>query len=309
MSINRDKADFQPSMVRNKNMLINGSMLWNQRGFSGTPQAGGEYTLDRWFVANADNVSQGENTPFVSDMTVNTGTHSMSINKSADQDTQISQYMPLTTSGRVMDQLNGRTFTLSFWVWGSGITQVQNVFLVRSNSTGPLIRSDLEWQEVLGGGRVLTQNAWNYIELTFTVAFTGQEGNVWAIRIDPANADAGYWALSGVKLEEGAVATPFDTEDFGEGWAADTHYYYKLGGNVVMYPDMSSSTAGTPNRRMWLPFPNVMRTQPAVNWVANNVGTITGTYPKIDGCEMLASAASHEDWVSIEAGAWFSAEI
>lgn len=272
-----DEITSLTNVVSNPNILMNGDMKLNQRNWSGAV-TGAAYTLDRWVISNADNVTQGINVPFPPDTkSAFGGTHSLTVVTSAGQDTQIAQFNELPQPDRFMDIMNGKTFTFSAWVYSSGLSTLANAWMVRatSSSSSPGTRTHHEYQEFLGGGVPLVNNGWTYITKTFTANFSGgQEGNSFGIRFDPPNEEAGTLVVTSVKLEEGSVATPFIPDTPAVSLAKCQRYYFDSG--IGLLRDGTNGTAGHP-ARFPMTFPD-MRVIPSTSVNVTVIDSSNCTY-------------------------------
>jgi phage gp37-like protein len=76
-----------------------------------------------------------------------------------------------------------------------------------------------------------------------------------------AAATSNYWQLTGVQLEVGPVATPFEFKPFGQELAECQRYYYRVvGGNAFRLA--SGHNTSTQNASFVINFPTTMRISP-----------------------------------------------
>ena len=202
--------------LSHRNILINGSCVISQRGssFSGTG-----FTLDRYYVGSGDySVAQ------VTDAPSNTGlTYSLRISRTASTTGYLTaQMIELPSTGQAGQFYNGAKFTLSGYVKGtSGATIVPTLrFSTGTNGsngnnftrTEGVFTCNGSWQpftfhfsvdENVGGSDKCVQ-----FYFTFVTTATGQ--NLF---------------LTGLQLESGEVATPFEHRTFSDELARCQRYY------------------------------------------------------------------------------------
>lgn len=303
-----------------KNKIINGKMEIAQRGtsFTGIGGAGG-YTLDRWFIDNATDgaitVSQQSDVPssneFQNSLRVAVTTADTSI--ATAQNNRVTQII----EGYNVRDLIGRTFTLSFLVRSSK-TGIHCIGLRngvdRSYVAEYTVNAANTWEQksITVSGGLITAGTWNWTNgaglfvtwilaagATFqTSSGAWQTGNFFATsaQVNCLDSTSNIFAITGVQLEVGSVATPFEHRLFGAEFALCQRYY-----EVINYPNFYlPSTTVT---QMYLPFgfKITKRAVPTItlpsstNAAFNNGGAnITPT--------TWAIAATTIDWFSINVG-------
>ena len=221
-----------------RNKIINGKMEIAQRGTSFAPTPG--YTLDRWVVntnggGGVVTVSQQADAPanneFQNSLRATVTTADTSI--AAGDFGQIIQ--PI--EGFNVRDLIGRTFTLSFWVRSSktGIHCVRfgNSAGDRSYVAEYTINAANTWEfkTVTVSGGLITAGTWNWtngsgLDVRFalatgstfqTTAGSWQTGNFLATanQVNVLDTIDNVFAITGVQLEVGSVATPFEQRPIG----------------------------------------------------------------------------------------------
>lgn len=272
-----------------KNRIINGAMVLNQRGFSGTP-ASLEYTLDRWrtLMSTASSkftVSQnaGSVTPpagFINYLGV---TSSSAYSVGSGDQYGIQQWIEgYNIADLAWGTANAQTVTLSFWV--------------RSSLTGTFGGS----LGNSGGSRsypftytISSANTWEYE----TITIAGDTSGTWltdnsrGLNVtfglgvgSTLSGTAGAWAgadyrsatgatsvvgtngatfyVTGVMLEKGSTATSFDYRPYGTELQLCQRYYQKFsatGGGQNFGSGMMNTTTTS---RMFIPFLVPLRTNP-----------------------------------------------
>jgi len=250
-------ADNQSKLgISFKNRIINGAMVINQRGWSGSIPANTTYTLDRWVSVNSQNnkftVSQNAGsvtTPagFVnylgctSSSAYTVGSGEIFTMKQVIEGYNIADLGWGTSSAK--------TVTLSFWVYSS-LTGTFGGALVNSDSTRSYpysytISSANTWEQktiTIAGdttGTWLTTNGQG-INLHFSLgtgstlsgtagtwAATGYYSATGATSVLGTNGATFY--ITGVQLEVGTQATTFDYRSFGTELILCQRYYQQIG--------------------------------------------------------------------------------
>ena len=248
-----------PSLGR-RNLIINGAMQVAQRGTSFTGAANGALCLDRFrFNANRDeavvDLSQATDAPTgfkyskkititTAETTVDAGNYIQT--EYALEGNDIS-HLAYGTS-------NAKTLTLSFWVKSSST----GVFPVTLSNSGGNYHYPSSYT-------IDTANAWEYktitisgatagawtttgssegfkfrFGLTYGSTYNGATANQWLSSASFSNAFVtatnnvmtttnATWQITGVQLEVGSVATPFEHRSYGEELALCKRYYEQFG--------------------------------------------------------------------------------
>jgi len=283
---------FVPStQLSHRNIMINGAMQVAQRGTSFTNPTD-QYTLDRWAFSNSNfgawNVTQSTDAPEGFKYSLKaTCTTADSSPASGDyvfvrckHERQNIEHLKMGTS-------NALSFTLSFWV--------------KSNKTGTF---GIEHQvtgskETSADVTINTADTWEYktVSIPANTSYAQSEpdtgnglstwfwinagsnyqgtppsnwadqtsGRAGTLTSDIGNAVNDYFAFTGVQLEVGSVATPFEHRSYGEELARCQRYYYmhttEDGDNAISLGYMwSNSELGTV-----IQFPVTMRAAPSLS--------------------------------------------
>ena len=286
------------SNMAGRNRIINGDMRIDQRnaGASVTPAASTiTYTLDRWlqYQTSASRFSVQRNANSVTPpswFTNYLGITSLSSYSSVASDAFLnSQYIEgFNTADFAWGTANAQAVTISFWV-RSSLTGTFSVSVCNYAST----------RNYIATYTVSAANTWEYK----TITIPGDTSGTWLInngiglqlRFDLGsgsnfNGTAGSWGTSnllrtsgsqsivgtsgatfyitGVQLEAGSVATPFEHRQYGQELALCQRYYQYHEQNEFL--DGYNSTNGYIKSTMLLPCE--MRTTPTVVF---QVGTLT----------------------------------
>ena len=283
--------------LSNRNVVINGAMQVAQRGTStASITTAGYYTADRWY---ANIISLGTWTMSVENDAPTGSGFRKSIKMlctTADASPAASDQARLDTflEGQNVQQFlkgtsSAKQFAISFWV-KSNITGTFIVNLVDADNT----------RSVSASYTINAANTWEKKTITFPADTTGafdNDNNVslrvifwlasgstwtsgtlntaWESTVE-ANRAAGQtnlaattnaWQVTGVQLEAGAVATPFEFEDYGVTVAKCQRYFYAL----VAKDDSRDTTTGinayyfsSTDMRGQVAFPVPMRAAPTL---------------------------------------------
>jgi hypothetical protein len=267
-----------------RNRIINGDMRIDQRnaGASVTP-ANGAYTLDRWqaIVSVTSKFSVQQNAGAVTPpagFTNYLGATSLSAySVGATETFALAQLIEgLNVSDLAWGTANAQPVTISFWVrssltgtFGGALrnsavdrsypfsytisaanTWEQKTITVAGDTSGTwLTTSGVGVQVIFGLGsgstRSGTAGAWaatNYTNATGATSVVGTNGATFYI--------------TGVQLEPGTVATPFERRSYGQELSLCQRYYIN-GGTITQYaPGYSVNARGAGG---WIAFPTTMR--------------------------------------------------
>ena len=309
--------------LSNRNLIINGEMQVAQRGTSFTVTDA--YTLDRYKfkenTAGAATVTQSSDAP-----------DGFSYSLKVDVDTADTS-VASTDHGILMHYVEGYNFaqanfgssaakkvTLSFWVRSNKIgtygVAFQNSAQNRSRVKEYTISSANTWEHktitldedtsgtwlttngvglkitwgLMGGSTYATSDLSNWN--TSNVFLTSNQVNLF-------DDDTNEWYLTGVQLEVGETATPFEHRSYGDELAKCQRYFISV--NKPRLRGVGNSTSGV--NRMGMTLPTTMRTAPSVaalsgtlDWYdGNGVGTLTSfsaLYTTQDSVEFDCTAAS-----------------
>jgi hypothetical protein len=210
--VQADALDTQPQLGR-RNLIINGAMQVWQRGTSGTTG----YVADRFSATNVTSQTKTacDLVGFGSSITI----------VSPVADTSLIQQVE-NTDGKFA----GQTLTFSFWA---------------KTTTELPFDSDqyCEYYDESDAYQVLsvsvpsvieTNGDWKRYQRTFTLPSTAK-GHMFGVRLDFRESVALTIEITGVQLELGSVATPFEHRSYGEELALCQRYYqkhYTLGSGV-----------------------------------------------------------------------------
>ena len=210
-----------------RNLIINGAMQVAQRGTSSSST--GYQTVDRWRLNLGTQQEQKTDTP---DQFKN----SMEITGTVAGSSGYGIVLQRIESNNIYGAL-GQNCTLSCYVKNTGTSTANvSVEVYRANSTDNFsaitLVSSLTSQPITSGWTRITFPAF----AVPTTASTGLEVRIF--RYDASNDQE--WLITGVQLEVGTVATPFEHRSFGEEQALCQRYFER-----VAEPTNSCYSVGT----------------------------------------------------------------
>jgi len=307
-----------------KNLIINGDMRIAQRGTSLTGlTSGNNYTSDRfqfqvgagtWSQTTDTNVPTGQG--FVNSLKINctasaTPTGAQQVNISHIIEAQNLQHLKYGTS-------NAESITLSFWVksnktgtyaiWfyqSDDARQTNKTYTIDtadtwekktitiSGDTVGIIDNDngaglyVRW--VLASGPDFTSGTspnGTWEAYTTANAYVGQAVNL-------ADSTSNYINITGVQLEIGDTATPFENRMYSQELAMCQRYFQSFGGNNVAETVGQGTSFSTTNTYVLIHLLQTMRSVPSLGYSA--VGDWRLHYPGVTGQEATAMSIATND--------------
>ena len=280
-----------------RNLIINGAMQVAQRGTSFNNISSDTFVVDRFFV------SHGNVTPNVSQQTVAVGGETglpVQFTKFARCDFDVNGGSNLGIHTRFEDtEKYVGTHTVSFYAKGTNPTggQMAVRFIQRFGSGG----SSQVITDPSGGLFTLTSN-WQRFSVTVTLpSVSGKtlgSGRYLQLQITQPNADSGTGTflldITGVQLEVGETATPFEHRSYGEEQMLCDRYFQK-----IFDPPMRGVFSGATNggaSRLSIFHRNKMRATPTLStfgtfsfWEGSGTATgsaLNGIFSARDGADM-----------------------
>ena len=294
MSKARGLADlgnvYDDGALSNRNLLINSAMQVSQRGdfSSAATFTSGQYWLDRW-IFDTNNANS-----LVSQVGVDV-TELSSKTKAArvEAGTTGSSYLGIRQKLEFPENYAGKTYTFSAYVRSNNVNARLTGFFIGPNQ---IIASDAH----TGDG------SWQRLSVTFTFSTTAAsaayfDGFIASTGIGPVPISAGdYMEITGVQLEVGDTATPFEHRSYSDELQRCQRYTYIISG-AGYTPATSSAYAryvmfGTgPTTTKWItPFPTTMRAVPSL--ITNNFTSSTvQIYSYTDDASKTLSSVSLDE--------------
>lgn len=278
---------------RDRNVIINGAMQIAQRGTStaGVTTAG-YYSADRWRA----NVTAGTWTQSVeNDAPTGSGFRKsakmLCTTASTPLGATVENWFGTILEGQNVQQFlkgtaSAKQFSWSFWVksnvTGTYIAELYDADNNRQVSASYTISASATWEKKTIIFPADTTGAFdndNGISL-YAVWWLGAGSNASSGTLNTtwnsattanravgqtnlAAATNNYWQVTGVQLEAGAVATPFEFEDAQVTLAKCQRYYFRVGGDSVYQRFGYGTFTGTTTARCELFNPVTMRSIPS----------------------------------------------
>ena len=268
--------------VAGKNLLINGSMDFWQRGISFSVNG---YTADRWFVDNGTTTRQTGTGQFPYCLQI----------ANASGNPALRQGVELPFAGNAGQFQIGTTWTISFYAKTSTSIGSQIAVYVAFNDGVNIGTNAVQIASSTTVGASST--SWTKYTYTFTVA-SSPSGTNTAVMVVPYLASgsyAGNFSIAQTQLEQGSVATPFSRAGgtlSGELQACQRYYQYLSAFGCFGYATGSGfSIMNT------LPFLTQMRVTPTVTITSNGSTSslssvvIQNTSPTSAIIQVVASAS------------------
>ena len=229
--------------MSNTNLLINGDFQVWQRGETHSNIAN-QYTADRWQIKNA----KGNTSSVVKSTDVPSGVYfsnSIHITETLSENTYLRYNLEQALKG---------TLTLSFWY------KTDVAFNSYIYDNGSLIHL----------GKSNATNEWTKCVFTFDATALTYMNIIHSI-------SAGDVYIAGVKLEYGAVATPFVPRSYAEELISCYRFFYAFNARLIMFQYYNEFAEGN------IYYPIKMRTTPSISYM-------TGTYYSYDQSSFVEPA-------------------
>ena len=273
----RNLADNLPvtGATGNRNIIINGAMEIAQRGTSHTSNGFG--SLDRMrFVLSGGTGTMSQQYMTVSDKSTTGFAHYMRMNFTAGNDYAGLLY---TVEPKDIDRLQGKKLTLSFWARGTNPGGGNFSF-----DHNLIDVSDFSLRDDGVSSNLTVTSTWAQYSFTFdlpTATNVIMGGNEFAaydiyIRQPTTDSSTSAWQLdiTGLMLEEGEKATPYEHEPYYVTLARCQRYYYSwvssgLTDNIYIRSPYATGTPPNSSASAAYTFPVTMREPPSITTTYN----------------------------------------
>jgi hypothetical protein len=278
---------YNDGALSNRNLIINGAMQVAQRGTSAvTPTSGGSlYPVDRWgaYAAPSSKYSAQQQTGGPAGFDNYVRITSLSAHTSSSSD-----FFPFFTNleGQDVQQLqygssDAKDVTISFWVRSSLTGNFSISFRAAVSSTSYITTYTInaantwEYKTITIAGNTSTSIANNNL-LGFDVNFDLGHGssnestaNTWiagsqnrvAGTVRLVETNGATLDITGVQLEVGDTATPFEHRSYGDELQRCQRYFHEHAVEYFLYTIRSDDDS----RRVTCSFPVTMRATPSIS--------------------------------------------
>ena len=253
-----------------RNIIINGAMEIAQRGTSHT--SAGVGSIDRMsFALSGGTGTMSQQYMTVSDKSTTGFAHYMRMNFTAGNDYAGLLY---TVEPKDIDRLQGKKLTLSFWARGTNPGGGNFSF-----DHNLIDVSDFSLRDDGVSSNLTVTSTWTQYSFTFdlpTATNVIMGGNEFAaydiyIRQPTTDSSTSAWQLdmTGLMLEEGEKATPYEHEPNYVTLARCQRYFYKwnsggLSDNLYLSTPYASGTPPNTSASVAYTFPVTMRERPSM---------------------------------------------
>ncbi|MFY9325105.1 MAG: hypothetical protein WAO29_01425 [Candidatus Nanopelagicales bacterium] len=307
-----------------RNLIINGAMQVAQRGTSvASITTDGYYTADRFIQRNTTlgTWTQSVETDAPTGSGFRKSLKMLCTTADASPAAGDLMFVGQLFEGQNLQQFlkgtaSAKQFTVSFWVksnvTGTYIAELQDLDNSRAVSASYTISVSATWEKKTitfpadATGAFDNDNAGS-LSLNFWLGAgsnrtSGTLQTTWAAIVNAnrvvggtnlAAATSNYWQITGVQLEVGAVATPFEFKPFDQELKECQRYYAKsckyetVVGDGVAYGEGVYMAGGSHNTNSLstpsISFPVTMRATPTITFFRTNLSASNGQWAFFDG--------------------------
>ena len=312
-----------------RNRIINGDMRIDQRNAGAAVTASNAYAVDRFIslersgyttlavTAQQQTSDVPANFSYALKLTVSTG---QAVSSSGNLNVADQRIEGFNFADLGFGTANAKSFTMSFWVKSSIAGTYPVSFFNAEVNRGYLatytINSANTWEYktfTVAGDTSGTWNTGNGIGLGFQMAVSsgsnnfgtpGSWGGTYKSGVsgmpDLGATTGATFYITGVQLEAGSVASPFERRDYGRELMMCQRYYTHIAGNVNIGTAVQTTTTSVNG---YIPLPVTMRgSTPTIvfgstfattdTYSYNTAATITGITPTQTGLSLTASTAA-----------------
>ena len=262
-------------VLTHRNLIINGAMQVAQRGTSGTLVGGPGYvSLDRWrfYVDTSTTLT-------ISQQSFSPGQTSV--------DKNLEYFMRFDWLGTGANQTKTMSQRIEGVNWGQGQPMTLSFYGLSQQADDVTIKVIQNFGSG-GSASVIAEESvidlttsWNRYSLTFDMpSIAGKTVGtspyiIVEFNFGPATLDS-YFDITGVQMEVGDTATPFEHRSFGDELALCQRYLYSATNSDTGYIASFWQYDGNSNLNAFLKFPTTMRTEPTLVHNASNSGYFVG---------------------------------
>jgi hypothetical protein len=265
-----------------RNKIINGGMAIAQRGTSQAAVGAGYSTVDRWAIVNNDTIAVVSDAQAADGATPAFGYSKRLTVTTADPSITGGDrvHIQQTIEGFNCVDLINTSFTLSFWVRSAKVG-IHCLSIINSGGDRSYVgeysiaaSNTWEYKSLVITGGLITAGTWNRTNgagmlVRFSLAAgptfqttkdAWQVGNYTATsnQVNCLDTIGNIFAITGVQLEAGSVATPFEHRSYGQELAL-CQRYYQTPNRVISVVKAGGTWQSTP-----YVFPVIMRSAPSI---------------------------------------------
>lgn len=218
-----------------RNLLINGDMAVKQRATLTTTTNNYQYTADRWWVFSGTSTIGAPS--YVTASTLANFPNALRVQRQVGNTGTAYVVAGQTIESANVYAVQGKTLTLSFWARaGANYSGASNGLLAIINQgtgvdQGALAVINQTWTGFTAttiGTSTLT-TSWQKFSYAYSVPSTATELNVqFAYAATGTAGSNDYFDITGVQLEQGTVATPFENLPMSTKIALCQRYHYRV---------------------------------------------------------------------------------
>ena len=220
--------------------------------------------------------------------------------------------------------LVGQPITVSFWAKSTSGSSQLGVILHSANAT-----DNFSGVTVINSQLYTLTSTWTRYSVTLTTSAPAAAANGVQVLFYRNGTESSTTFITGVQLEVGSVATPFERRPYGQELALCQRYFCKSSSlNVVPVNGAAYATAGmffssvagayltTAAYTPFMKFPVTMRTEPATITIYNTnlpSPSTAGQWSIFSpsggvwyNCSVSAQSVTQEGWAAALAGSWGS---
>jgi hypothetical protein len=283
MSRSRDLSNIGPGVQTSfRNKVINGDMRVNQRGTYSTTTNTHQYTTDRWWVFSG--VSTVGAPSYVSSTGLTNFPFALRAQRQAANTGTSAIVAGQTFESANVYGLQGQIITVSFWARaGANFSSAANALGVYfgqgtgiDQGTATIINQTWTGVSVTGIGTATLTTSWQKFSYSYAVPATATELALEFVYTATGTAGANdYFDITGVQVELGSTATPFEHRPYGTELALCQRYYQNIvvpaGTTDFNWPVVRESTT---QAQATVFLPATLRSAPAV--VGTTLGRVVG---------------------------------
>jgi hypothetical protein len=266
-----------------RNILVNGDMRVKQRSAFTTTTNSHQFTTDRWWAFSG--TSTVGSPSYVTSTTLNNFPNALRAQRQASNTGIAGIAIGQTIESTDVNQIRGRTVTLSFWAraganFSSASSQI-GVFIsegtgIDQGTPALITQTWTGFSNTLIGTGTLS-SSWQKFTYSYTVLSTTTEMAVQIFYNGVGTAGTNdYFDITGVQLELGNIATPFEYRPFGTELLLCQRHYFVSGNQYG-----PATNFGLPHSYHGpVYFPTTMRTVPNISiFSASGSANLANWYP------------------------------